>query len=282
VGSFLERPLYQELVWLLGLLVLSGMPAVATSAERDVELEGIVESAFLSLYGEDYIQMMELETHPISGKGMTRKLQVIRKQSASPGKALVRFVDPPFLRKTAILIIENDSAFDDLYVYLPAARMTRHLRASQRADAFFGTDLSYEDVEPKRAEDYEVRRATSSDVGREDCEVVELVPREELSSAYEKLVACIERDPGSFHWIEFYRMGTVVKRLEIDRSSIRKIGRRHFPFVMSMRDLRKGSHTVISTESYEALTEIADDLFSTRNLEVGSARGDRARARSRE
>jgi len=255
-----------------------GVADVAIPAGRDDELERVVESAFHNLYGEDYLQVMELETHPTAGKGMTRKLQIIRKQSADPGRALVRFVDPPFLRKTAILIIENDGAFDDLYVYLPAARMTRHVRASQRADAFFGTDLSYEDVEPKRPEDYEARRVSSSDFDSDDCEVIELTPREGLSSAYEKLVACIDRDLGSFCWIEFYRMGSMVKRLEIDRSSIQKIGSRHFPFVMTMRDLRRGSRTVISTESYEALAEISDDVFSTRNLEAGSARGDRARA----
>ena len=37
-----------------------------------------------------------------------------------------------------------------------AARLTRRLSSSQRADSFFGTDLSYEDVEPKRISDYEV------------------------------------------------------------------------------------------------------------------------------
>ena len=87
---------------------------------------------------------------------MQRKLQITRRQSERPGKALVRFLEPYAIRRTSILILEKEEGPDELFVYLPAARMTRRLSMAQKADLFFGTDLSFEDIEPKRATDYDV------------------------------------------------------------------------------------------------------------------------------
>lgn len=277
------RGLLKHFAWrgpikLICVLVVLVLPEVSKSDDHDL-VKDLVQDAFSNLYGDDYLQVMELVTHPVAGRGMIRKLQIIRSQSGSPGKALVRFIDPAFLRKTAILIVENNGAFDDLFVYLPAARITRHLRASQRADAFFGTDLSYEDLEPKRVEDYEVQRIGPTGSSEGKCELVEMIPRKVVRSAYERLVSCIGQNPGSFHWIEFYQVGSVVKRLEIKVSSIQRIGNRYYPFEMTMRDVKRGTRTEISTESYEVLTTISDDVFSTVNLETGSARQDRVRAK---
>lgn len=240
----------------------------------------LVKRAFFNLYAEDYVQTMELVTNPRGGRGMAKKLQVIRRQSVKPGKALVRFLSPPDLRRTSVLIVENDDASDDLFVYLPAVRMTRHLSASQRADAFFGTDLSYEDIEPKRSEDFDARWRSWGTLGDLRCAEIELTTRPGIESTYDSMVSCIEVERGLIYWTEFYRGGVVVKRLEVDPESVREIGPRYVPYMMVMTDLRRGSSTAIATESYDALASIPDALFSTWNLEVGNARRDRRNSMS--
>ena len=70
----------------------------------------------------------------------------------------------------------------------------------------------------------------------------------------------------------------MTKRLEIDPDSVRAVGSRFIPFEMTMRTTRSGSETLLRTESYELRPEIPDSLFTTWNLESGSASRDRTRA----
>jgi hypothetical protein len=240
----------------------------------------LLDRAFHNLYADDYIQTMELTTRSRGGREMSKRLQITRKQSVRPGKALVRFIEPYAIRRTSVLVLENDERADDLYVYLPAVERTRHLSAAQRKDSFFGTDLSYEDVEPKQASDYVADWASPAGADDEPCVVMEISARPQFESTYERLVSCIERERAIILWTEFYRDGSVVKRLEIDPREVRQIGTKFIPFAMTITATRKQSETRIVTESYELRPSIPDNLLSTWNLEWGNAARDRSKTAS--
>jgi hypothetical protein len=264
-------------------IVIAGATLVAHGAE-DGRLQhepaaALLDRAFANLYAEDYIQTMELSTQPRSGRGMTRLIQITRKQSVVPGRALIRFLEPYAVRRTSVLILENDGRTDDLFVYLPATRLTRHLSNSQRADSFFGTDLAYEDIEPKYTEDYDVVITGQGSHAGIPCIQLELRNRPSFESTYDRLVSCVEEKRGVILWTDFYRNGTSTKRLEVDPASIRSVGTRAIPFSMTVTDLRRRSKTAIATTTYDIHTNIPDALFSTWNLEAGDARRDRAQAK---
>ncbi len=267
---------------LIGVALLLPLGAVAsedaTAPSQPPDGAELLRRAFHNLYADDYVQTLEMSTRARGGRPLTRRLQITRKQSADPGKALVRFLDPYEIRRTSILILENEDASDDFYVYLPAAGITRHLSSAQRADSFFGTDFSYEDIEPKEAVDYVARLTGSGFLGERPCALVEIHAREGIDSTYERMVSCIEAERGVIYWTDFYRKGAVTKRLEIDPASVRAIGSRFIPFEMTMRTPRSGSETLLRTESYDLRPRIPDSLFTTWNLEVGSASRDRSRA----
>jgi hypothetical protein len=247
------------------------------AASPDASPDALLRRGFEHLYADDYVQVLELTTRGGGARPMSRTLQLTRKQSVRPGKALVRFLEPYDVRRTSVLILENEGASDDLWIYLPALRMTRRVSAAQRADSFFGTELSYEDVEPKRAADYSVRRVEEDEVPGEGCARLEVRALEGIESTYERMVSCIEPERGVIHWTEFYRRGDLVKRLDVDLASLRPVGDRLIPFRMTMRTLRSGSETDMVTRSYDIVDEVPDTLFSTWNLEGGDARRDRSR-----
>jgi hypothetical protein len=250
--------------------------AAAGPARAEEAAGALLARAFENLYADDYVQTLELVAESRGSRALSRTLQITRKQSVRPGKALVRFLEPFDVRRTSVLILENDGASDDLYVYLPALDLTRRISAAQRADAFFGTDLSYEDIEPKHAGDY-VAQYLPRDA-EQACVPVELRPGENFESTYERMVACIEEARALIHWMEFYRHGRAVKRLEVDLAEIREIGPRRVPFAMAVTTLRSGSRTLVRTESYELTGDISEKLFSTWNLQAGDAERDRSRA----
>jgi hypothetical protein len=263
----------------LCMIAAVGVPS-ALGAEEEDSSRVLLQRAFRNLYGDDYVQTMSLRASGMGEREMTRRLQIVRKQSSESGKALLRFLSPYYVRGTSVLILENVARSDDLYVYLPAARITRHLSNAQRGDAFFGTDLAYEDIEPKNARDFQISGSKFDGGDHAVCVELELVPRASVESSYERIVSCIEPQRGVILWSDFYRKGRLVKELRVRVDRITSVGSRFIPFEMTMRTLSTGSVTSVVTESYELRGSIPESLFSTWNLEVGDADRDRKKSGS--
>lgn len=257
-------------------LLLLGLCMGSVAGADEIEPSRLLDRAFANLYADDYIQEMTLSTRVSGARALDRKLQIMRKQSVTPGKALVRFLAPFDVRRTSVLILENDGASDDLYVYLPAIKMTRRISSAQRADSFFGTDLSYEDIEPKQASDYEVRLLEGD--ATEPCVRLEILPAEGFESTYDAMISCIEPARALIYWTEFRRHGKPVKRLEIDLQQVKPVEQRFIPFSMTVRSLSTGSETEVRTESYALVASVPESLFTTWNLEAGDARRDRTKS----
>jgi hypothetical protein len=252
-----------------------------TSVPSETSPAALLAQAYQNLYGHDFVQTLSVSARFRGGRELTRRLQITRKQTSAPGRALVRFLEPGDIRGTAMLLIENEGRFDDIYLYLPSIGTVRHLAASQRADSFFGTDVSFEDLEPKTVASVEVRslgQGTSGAAGA-PCSLVETRPRVPADSGYERTVSCIEPQRALILWSELYRRGRVVKRIEVDVASVRQIGSYHIPFRARVIGRDRETETLLATESYEPRTDIPDSVFSVGSLELGSPEGDRSRSK---
>jgi hypothetical protein len=179
-------------------------------------------------------------------------------------------------------VLENEGRSDDLYIYLPAVRLTRRISASQRADSFFGTDLTYEDVEPKRVSDYEVSWAPDAGVTADQraaaskggCELLEVRGTVEFDSAYDRQVTCVEAARSIIVWTDYYVAGQFIKRLTLDPEEVRLVGGRYVPFSITVETPKANSITKVITESYELRADIEDRLFDTWNLSAGDVKTD--------
>lgn len=263
------------LVLVLAVVAVPAFDARATAPEPGSAAE-LLDRAFQNLYAEDYIQTLVLATTSRGGREMRRRLQLTRRQSVRPGKALLRFLYPQSIRHTSVLILENENAADDFYVYLPATRLTRHLSSFQKGDSFFGTDLSYEDIEPKNIENFVVRWIPDDEESQAaGCVRVEITPAPGFDSAYEKQLSCLEVERGVILWTDYYANGRHLKRLVIDLKEVRRVGTRYIPFLITVETPRHRSITKVITEDYELRAEIPDKLFNTWNLVAGDAASDR-------
>jgi hypothetical protein len=244
----------------------------------DVDARGVLEAAYRNLYGHDFVQVLSISARFPGGRHFTRRLQITRKQTGGPGRALVRFLDPPDIRRTAMLLLQRPERYDDIYLFLPAFEMVRHVAVAQRADSFFGTDIAFEDLEPKDVEQLDVRPATATEaIGGHSCHPIETRPRAGFESTYERLVTCIDVERPLVLWTDFYRGGQRVKHLEVDRASVRRIGERWIPFRAVMTTPTRGTETILETESYEPRDDLPDALFTIVNLSAGDPARDRSR-----
>jgi Outer membrane lipoprotein-sorting protein len=234
----------------------------------------LFQRALENIYGEDCLQVIELTASSGGRAEATRTLQIIRSQRERPGHSLIRFTEPADVRSISILINEREAGLADVFLYVPAERRSRRISGAQRGDAFFGTNLTFEDVEAKHIEDFTVLGEIKSEVAR-PCVILEVEPANADRSSYRKMHFCIDGKEGILHWIRYFVDDRFLKELVIDQKAVREIGGRHVPVEMEMRSVEGSAITRIRTKKYVRLEHIPALVFSQRNLESGDAEGDR-------
>ena len=236
----------------------------------------LLDRAYDNLYGDDFVETIRISTQYPNDRSFTRRLQVTRKESGGRSQALIRFLEPGDIRKTAVLILENESRSDDVFIYLPALRTIR--RVKTRSESFFGTDITFEDLEPKNVDEYEVRYVEVDQSQDQPCVLIETKPKHDEEASYDRVLWCIDPQRAVVLWSEFFKGQERIKRLEIDPASIRKVKHKLLPHRATMRTFGKGTKSVMEVEEVNLDVDIPDTLFSIPNLEMGNPGGDRRKS----
>jgi hypothetical protein len=205
-------------------------------------------------------------------------MQIVRSGRATEERVLIRLLGPDELRGTSTLILRQEHRDDDVFMYLPAFRLVRRVSSSQRSDSFLGSDLAYEDLEPRRAEDYEVEFAGRDVRGGRPCTRIFTRPKPLLRSAYETVDVCVDDRRPVVLWASFGRGGREIKQLEIDPDSLREVDSRWVPFRAHAFHHTRQTETSLEIESYVSCARIPDSVFAVPNLERGDPENDRRKA----
>jgi hypothetical protein len=178
-----------------------------------------------------------------------------------------RFTYPEELRGMAMLRLENADRMDDFFAYLPEFKRVRRLATPHRSDLFVGTDATYEDIERRRADDYEVELRPSEVVHDEDVWVVTTAPRYS-ESGYGRVDYLIAKSDYAILEQRHYRVGAedAFKVIEAPRSHMRVVEDRIVPMRIIMSDHNHGTHTEVEILDLVVNPELPDSLFTTRAL----------------
>lgn len=80
------------------------------------------------------------------GRSRERVALMAHSEIEDTTRVAIFFTAPAAIQNTAFLSHEHALSDDDAWLYLPATERVRRLPASERRDAFMGTDLSYGDI----------------------------------------------------------------------------------------------------------------------------------------
>lgn len=233
----------------------------------------VADVAFENLFGGSYIQLVQLHT---MGSGKAEKsltVQIVRSREPKWSGTLIRVLEPPALRETAALVLGEGEGRLDSFLYLPAFKKVRRIASGQVADSLFGTELSYQDLDGSF---YQGAKRTL--IGWNDeasCEEISIVPSSGSSSRHSRVAACVDKSAGVFSWLHFFGESAVNKRLVLDRESLLAVGRRTVALRLDVGGARRDHVTRMVIEKHAELEKVPKGIFTVRNLEGGSARGDR-------
>lgn len=183
-------------------------------------------------------------------------------------KRLAVFDSPPDLEGTAFLVFSylDPELEDDRWAYLPALRKVRRIAGGDRGQSFFGTDLSYEDLAERNAEE-DIHEYLRTDIleGRIH-HLIESTPRD-TSFPYSKRRLWVDPESSTVSRIEYFdRQGREQKVLILEWQSVDSIWAWKR---LEMQTLRTGHRTIVEVEKVLHGQGLGDALFSESALQLG-------------
>lgn len=226
----------------------------------------------------DIISDASLLTVDPAGRENLRKFRWWRKLT-SDGKhytTLTRFFEPATIRGEGTLFLDLAGGVSDILLYLPNFKKSRRVEAQAQSGSFMQSELSYADIAPPRAEDYENKKldeaacpAPNQDL---KCAIVESQPGSEAileSTGYSKTVAWVRMDNWMIVQSEHYDVNKyLIKRRSV--SEIREVDpklHKYMAFKFRIDNLKTGRYTVMSFSNAKVNTGLADSIFTRPNLE---------------
>ena len=240
----------------------------AHTAESIEKLTGraIIEAAFANLYDLDFSSKVELVARAESGQELIRHLDIATKTIGGRVHSIGRLSAPNRLRGMTVLMIEADGRRHDAFVFFPAMGRVRRISTAQRSDSFFGTDVTYEDLERRHSDEYEVTNVRELARDGEVTYEVTVFPLKRRN--YERATFGVAKSDFAILATEFFKRNAAspYRVIRAPRKSMVMVGEHILPTRLRVEDRSAKSWTEVRFRNLRVDREIDDHLFSVGNL----------------
>src|SRR5438552_10970150 len=215
-----------------------------------------------------------METYEKDTLARTREVDIVEQTDPrGEHRTFMEFTGPSDVKGSRFLHLSPRGEKDQQWLWTPSARRVRRLGDAQRDENFFGTDLSYRDLELivriQQWKDDEAKATLASDeeVDGKPCHVVDLVPKnKEFPYARYRLwfgtadallwrVEVYDADDRLFKRVSlghYERLGKYATAMENDVATV--------PYV---------THTTYTLIAVRYDTDVPDGVFDVANMESG-------------
>lgn len=193
--------------WVAALLLAGG----AAGASDDGGARALLERAFANRYELDFMADIDLVMHGAQGRTRVRSFRALSKVIDGLTHSVGRLTTPHYLRGMTILTIEAEARGHDSFVFLPALDKIRRVSTAQRTDAFLGSDITYEDLERRRASEYEITSHRIADLHGERVREIGAAPRQ--PGAWDRIEFVIAQSDAAILETRHYRGGELPRRI---------------------------------------------------------------------
>jgi hypothetical protein len=243
----------------------SSAPVVAASDTS----ESVLAAAFWSRYAVNSNSNIELVMRNATGQEQSRHIQLVSKMIDGQLNSISRLKSPAYLRGMTILTIEKDAGSHDAFVFLPALGKVRRITTVQKGDAFFGSDVTYGDLERKRVEEFDLEALETAEFDGEAVYVIRgaLVRK----GNYSRTEFVIAQSDGAILVNRYYKRGqdSPYRVITAPRASIVARDGHVLPTRLIMRDELRGSTTEVLIHDLRVNPPLDDRLFTVATLEQG-------------
>jgi outer membrane lipoprotein-sorting protein len=222
----------------------------------------LLARAIAMRYDCDTRARVDLRMRDGRGGERHRRIQTVAKHIQGRMHSIGRLIAPPHLRGMTVLSIEARDRSDDVFVYLPSLERVRRISMSRRTDSFLGSDLTYEDLDRQRAEDYLIDSLALEVMQGEPVHVITARPK--AHETYHRVAFLVAVSDLAILGMRYYKAGDAqaFRVVRFPRASIRKSERNLIPTRIHVANTLRGTETEVEISELEVNPEIDDRLFS--------------------
>jgi len=255
----------------VGLVPMPGGSASLAEPPQSVRVEGrssveaarkLLARAIAIRYDCDSRALVDLRMRDGRGGERHRRIRTVTKHLHGRMHSIGRLIAPERLRGMTLLSIEARDRSDDVFVYLPSLGRVRRVSMGRRADSFLGSDLTYQDFDRHRAEDYRIESLAREMVEAEPVHVITTRPKD--FETYRRVAFVAAVSDLAILELRYYKGGGAQpsRVVRFPRASIRKSGGNLIPTRIHVANTTRGSQTDVEISELEVNPEIDDRLFS--------------------
>lgn len=263
--------------------VLIGLLAPVSQA-KEMTADEIVYQSEERYDGKTQISEISMLLIDAAGNKRLRKMKSFRRDfgnSLKDQKSIYFFEYPEDIKDTSYMNFdwEAEHRDDDSWLYLPAIKKVKRLAASDKSDAFLGSDFSYTDIKTANRHYWDFSFVKQSEiVDGHDCWVLEGVPKKggaekaKKETGYDKLHVWIRKD----NYVRVQGKFWVVKGKKIKYFKASDIENMNGIWVAKSNQMsttkngRTEHTTVLKTTNIHYDREIEDTFFTTQKMNRGS------------
>lgn len=253
---------------LLGLLA-AGVPGApgADAALAAPSAEAVLEAAFTNRYKIDLITTIELVMHGRGGQQRQRTIEAVTKVIDGRINSIGRLVAPEYLRGMTVLMIETDDRGQNAFVYMPSLGRVRRITTAQRGDAFFGSDVTYEDIERQHVDEFDFDGMEAGEFDGEPVYHVHVRPNRRYN--YARAIFTIAQSDSAMLQTRYYKRDTdePYRVIAAPRAHMVDLAGHVLPTRLKVENHMRGTHTEVQLSDLDIELEIPNRIFSVRTLE---------------
>lgn len=183
-------------------------------------------------------------------------------------KRVIRFIEPADVRGTSMLIIDNKTLADEMWIYLPALKKTRRIVSSEKGKSFMSSEFSNADMSSPALSDFTNRHLQNS--GDNNQWIIESTPVSEEKAdeyGYSKKVSYVSCDKYIVKKMEFYNFDNqLYKTIEI-KAVQPGLNGKYLISDMYAKNLLNGRSSELKFTNVKMEAVIDDSVFTLQNLE---------------
>jgi hypothetical protein len=149
-------------------------------------------------------------------------------------------------------------------MWTPAVGRERRIALQDRAQRFFGTDFSFEDLEERDTNQFDYRLLGEETFDGVPCWKIESRPRQTKVSQYTHSQLWIRKDNYVLAQIENYKKSDLVRRAKY--SNIQRVQNIWTAQTIEMFDIRQNSRTILAIEKLQYNLPMKDEDFTLQAL----------------
>ena len=244
------------------------MPVIQTAAQLPDPEEIMNKTRELSLAGAMSANLALTITEK---NGSIRSRTIAMSTKSYPDgveKRFLKFLDPPDVRGTAMLIVDNDNAADEMWIYLPALKKTRRIVSTEKGKSFMNSEFSNSDMASPPVTDY-IHKHTSGS-GKNNQFIIESIPADEDKAdqyGYSRKVSFIRTENYQIIKMELYNFDNELFKI-IEIKGIHKLPEGRYTISnMLATNLSTNRKSEIKMTNIAEGARIDDSVFTLQNLE---------------